>query len=76
VIKVLVVDDSALVRKLLGKVLGAEADFDVQFARDGVEALACLAEFRPDVVTLDIHMPNLDGLATLDRIMLERLVRC
>jgi two-component system chemotaxis response regulator CheB len=59
------------VRKLLGKVLEPEADFEVRFARDGVEALALLAEFRPDVVTLDIYMPNLDGLATLDRIMVE-----
>ena len=71
-IKVLVVDDSALVRKLLGKVFSEEPGFDVAFARDGLEALAMLAEHQPDVVTLDIHMPQLDGLATLDRIMLER----
>ena len=71
-IKVLVVDDSALVRKLLGQVLGAEADFEVQFARDGLEAIERLSVFRPDVVTLDIQMPNLDGLATLDRIMIEQ----
>jgi two-component system chemotaxis response regulator CheB len=72
VIKVLVVDDSALVRKLLGQVLAAEPDFQVEFARDGLEALERLADFQPDVITLDIHMPRLDGLATLDRIMLER----
>lgn len=71
-IKVLVVDDSALMRKLLGKVLAEEPGFQVGFARDGLEALDCLATDRPDVVTLDIHMPRLDGLATLDRIMLER----
>lgn len=70
-IKVLVVDDSALVRKLLGQVFSAEADIEVTFARDGLEALARLAAVRPDVVTLDIQMPGLDGLATLDRIMLE-----
>lgn len=70
-IKVLVVDDSALVRKLVGQVLAAEADFDVEFARDGLEALGRLADFQPDVITLDIQMPRLDGLATLDRIMLE-----
>lgn len=70
-IKVLVVDDSALVRKLLGQVFTAEADFEVTFARDGLEALARIAADRPHVVTLDIHMPNLDGLATLDRIMIE-----
>jgi two-component system chemotaxis response regulator CheB len=72
VIKVLVVDDSALVRKLFGKVLSGVADFEVAFARDGLEALGQLHAFRPDVITLDIHMPQMDGLACLDRIMVER----
>jgi two-component system chemotaxis response regulator CheB len=72
VIKVLVVDDSALVRKLLGQVFSAEDDFEVCTARDGLEALEQLARFNPDVITLDIHMPQMDGLACLDRIMIER----
>jgi two-component system chemotaxis response regulator CheB len=72
VIKVLVVDDSALARKLLGQVFAAEADFEVRVARDGFEALEQLASFQPDVITLDIHMPQMDGLACLDRIMIER----
>jgi two-component system chemotaxis response regulator CheB len=72
VTKVLVVDDSALMRKLLGKIFSAQADMEVQFARNGVEALALLHAFAPDVVTLDIHMPEMDGLACLDRIMVER----
>jgi two-component system chemotaxis response regulator CheB len=71
-IRLLVVDDSALVRKLLGQVFAGEADFEVAFARNGVEALASLAAFKPDVVTLDVHMPQMDGLACLDRIMIER----
>ncbi len=71
-IKVLVVDDSALVRKLFGKVLSAEPDLEVAFARNGLEALDQLKTFAPDVITLDIHMPQMDGLACLDRIMLER----
>ncbi|WP_428660191.1 chemotaxis-specific protein-glutamate methyltransferase CheB [Reyranella sp.] len=70
--RVLVVDDSALMRKLLGKIFSTEADFEVQFARNGLEALALLEVFKPDVVTLDIHMPQMDGLACLDRIMVER----
>jgi two-component system chemotaxis response regulator CheB len=70
VIKVLVVDDSALVRKLFGRVL--ESEFEVQFARDGLEALAQLSAFRPNVITLDINMPQMDGLECLDRIMVER----
>ncbi len=70
-IKVLVVDDSALMRKLLGKVFASDADFEVQFARNGVEALELIPAMQPDVVTLDIHMPQMDGLACLDRIMIE-----
>jgi two-component system, chemotaxis family, protein-glutamate methylesterase/glutaminase len=71
VIKLLIVDDSALVRKLLGQVFAAQPDFEVEFARSGEEALERLPVFKPDVVTLDVQMPGLDGLATLDRIMLE-----
>ena len=71
-IRVLVVDDSALVRKLLGQVFAAEDDFEVQVARDGFEALEKLKTFQPDVITLDIHMPQMDGLACLDRIMIQR----
>ena len=70
-IKILVVDDSALVRKLFGRVLGAEADFEVQFARNGVEALQQIEDFHPTVVTLDIQMPKMGGLECLDRIMVE-----
>ena len=70
--RVLVVDDSALMRKLLGRILSTEVDFEVQFARNGLEALALLDVFKPEVVTLDIHMPQMDGLACLDRIMVER----
>jgi two-component system chemotaxis response regulator CheB len=70
--RVLVVDDSALMRRLLGDIFRAEGDFEVATARDGAEALAMLATFQPDVVTLDVQMPRLDGLACLDRIMLQR----
>ena len=71
-IRLLVVDDSALVRKLLGQVFAREADFEVAFARDGLEALEQLKTFAPDVITLDVHMPRMSGLACLDRIMIER----
>jgi two-component system chemotaxis response regulator CheB len=72
VIRVLVVDDSALVRKLFGRVLGSEPDIDVRFARDGIEALAQLDDFKPDVITLDVQMPQMNGLQCLDRIMVQR----
>jgi two-component system chemotaxis response regulator CheB len=72
VIRVLVVDDSALVRKLFGRVLAEEPDIEVRFARNGVEALAQLDDYRPHVITLDVQMPEMDGLECLDRIMLQR----
>ncbi len=70
-IKILVVDDSALVRKLIGQVFSTQSDFEVQFARNGREALDTIRAAPPDVVTLDVHMPEMDGLACLDRIMIE-----
>lgn len=71
-IRLLVVDDSPLMRRLLGMVFTAEGDFEIAFARNGVEALEQLQTFKPDVITLDVNMPEMDGLACLDRIMLER----
>src|SRR6201999_4477554 len=72
VIKVLVVDDSALMRKLLGKIFSSEADFTVEFAANGLDAIASAKTFLPDVVTLDIHMPKMNGLDCLDRLMVEK----
>jgi two-component system chemotaxis response regulator CheB len=70
--KILVVDDSALMRRVLGGILGAQADMQVAFARNGLEALEQVLNWSPDVITLDIQMPGMDGLACLDRIMVER----
>ena len=72
VIKVLVVDDSALIRKLFGRVLSEDPAFSVGFARNGLEALAQLESFKPDVITLDVQMPQMGGLECLDRIMVQR----
>lgn len=71
-IRLLIVDDSALMRRVMGQVFQQADEFAVDFARDGVEALAKLHAFRPDVVTLDVQMPRMDGLRCLDRIMVER----
>ncbi|WP_040846535.1 response regulator, partial [Nitrospirillum viridazoti] len=70
--RLLIVDDSALVRRLLGDLFTAAGDFEVAFARDGLEALAQLRGFNPDVITLDVHMPQMDGLTCLDQIMVEQ----
>jgi two-component system chemotaxis response regulator CheB len=71
-IRVLVVDDSAFVRHILSKHLEADPDITVVGqARDGIEALAQIMTLKPDVVTLDVEMPQMDGLAALQRIMSE-----
>ncbi len=65
-VRVLVVDDSAFARKVLRETLAVHPDIDVVgIARDGLEALECINELKPDVVTLDLVMPNLDGLGVL-----------
>lgn len=71
-IKLLIVDDSPLMRRLLVDIFTEAGDFVVEVARSGAEALDRLAAFAPDVITLDIHMPGMDGLACLDRIMVAR----
>ncbi|MCE7798164.1 chemotaxis-specific protein-glutamate methyltransferase CheB [Sphingobium sufflavum] len=70
--RLLIVDDSALMRRLLTEIFALAGDFEVEVARNGAEALEKLSSFAPDVITLDIHMPQMDGLACLDRIMLVR----
>lgn len=73
VIRVLVVDDSDLMRELIAELLANEPGFVVAgTAATGEEALLKAAELQPDIITLDIHMPGLDGLATLDALLAER----
>ncbi len=70
-LKILIADDSALMRKYLGDIFRAEGDFDVCLARNGAEALALAISFAPDVITLDVNMPEMDGITCLSRIMVE-----
>lgn len=70
--KVLIVDDSALMRRHLKEILEVRGGHQVVAARNGVEALAALADEDPDVITLDVNMPEMDGLTCLSRIMAER----
>ncbi|RZL53712.1 MAG: response regulator [Sphingomonas sp.] len=67
--RVLVVDDSALMRRHLAQLLQQQPGFEVRTARNGVEALELVAEFDPQVVTLDVNMPEMDGITCLSRIM-------
>ena len=65
-IRVLVIDDSAFARKVLRETLSRSAQIEVVgTARDGLEALEKIGELAPDVITLDLVMPNLDGIGVL-----------
>ena len=69
-IKVLVVDDSAFMRKWISDFLSEHPRLEViGTARNGQEALEKIAVLHPDVVTLDVEMPVMDGLETLRHIM-------
>jgi two-component system chemotaxis response regulator CheB len=70
-IKVLIVDDSALMRKYIRQMLEEDGSFETYTARDGQDALEQIARIDPDVVTLDINMPVMDGLTCLSHIMTD-----
>lgn len=68
--KVLIVDDSALVRKVLKKELEKDSDIEVVgTARDPYQARDMIVELKPDVLTLDMEMPRMDGLTFLKKLM-------
>jgi two-component system chemotaxis response regulator CheB len=69
-IKVLIVDDSALIREVLTRTLGKDGDIVVVgTAEDPIDAREKIKALNPDVVTLDIEMPNMNGLQFLDKLM-------
>jgi len=69
-IKVLVVDDSTFMRQVISDTIQADPSIEVVgTARDGEDALKKISELKPDVITLDIEMPKMDGLETLAHIM-------
>lgn len=72
-IRVLIVDDSALMRKMLGDILSSDPRIEVVgTARDGQDGLEKIAALSPDVVTMDVEMPRKDGLTALEEIMRVR----
>jgi two-component system, chemotaxis family, protein-glutamate methylesterase/glutaminase len=75
VLRVVIVDDSAYVRKVVREILSRSPFIDVVgAARDGHEALQMVDELKPDVVTCDLVMPEMDGVAFVRAQMLRRAV--
>lgn len=71
-LKVMIVDDSKLIRKVLSQIIDSSESMEVAGeAADGKQALDLIPSIRPDVVTLDINMPKMDGLTTLKHIMIQ-----
>lgn len=69
-IKVLIVDDSAFMRNALSSMLSS--DYEIQIvgkARDGLEAIELVEKLKPDIVTMDVEMPRMDGITALKHIM-------
>ena len=72
-VKVLIVDDSSFARLSITRQLNADPEIDVVgVARNGIEALEKMKALEPNVVTLDVEMPRMDGLQTLSHIMAEQ----
>ena len=71
-IKVFIVDDSPLIRKLLTNILNEDPQIEIAgTAPNGKIALTKIGKLNPDVITMDIEMPEMDGIETLKRIMQE-----
>jgi two-component system, chemotaxis family, protein-glutamate methylesterase/glutaminase len=69
-IRVLVVDDSLVAREMLSQILASDSEIEVVGeARDGEAAVRMVAELKPDLITMDIHMPKMDGLEATEQIM-------
>jgi len=73
-IRVLVADDSALMRNLISRLLARAPDIKVTAtARDGEDAVQKTLELKPDVVTMDINMPKIDGITAMQMILAEKI---
>jgi len=73
-IRVLIVEDSAFMRKALKNILEADAEIEViGLARDGEDGIRKARELRPDVVTMDINLPGIDGITALQVIVSENI---
>jgi len=69
--KLLVVDDSDMIRRAIGRIVSKPTD-EIRTAGDGLEALAIVETFDPDLITMDISMPHMDGLTCIEGILRVR----
>lgn len=73
-IRVLIADDSALMRKMLKRILETDPDIEIAgIARDGIDVVEKAREIRPDVITMDVNMPGMDGITALQYIVNEKI---
>ncbi len=73
-VRVLAVDDSALMRRTLRRIIEADPELELlDTARDGADAIAKARELRPDVMSMDINMPKLDGISALQILLAEEI---
>src|SRR5438105_11273779 len=71
-IRVLVVDDSAFMRRVVGDAVSSQPDMElIGVAHNGLDALVKVEQLQPDVVTLDVEMPEMDGLTALRHLMVR-----
>src|SRR5689334_18446528 len=69
-IRVLIAEDSAFMRMMIGRVLRDDPGFEVVgYAADGAEAVEKVAQLKPQVVTMDVEMPRMNGIEAVDHIM-------
>ncbi|MDD2703132.1 MAG: response regulator, partial [Candidatus Omnitrophica bacterium] len=75
-IRVLIVDDSFLMRKILSDIINSDPELEViEKAKDGKEALEKMLALQPDVTTLDVNLSGMDGLSVLEEAMKKQFVR-
>ena len=67
--KLLIVDDSLIMRRLLERMMGRSRFTEIKSASNGRDALATFKDWKPDAVTMDLTMPEMDGLSTIDSMM-------